>query len=61
MKKKILLLTTMLSMSMSFSVLTVNAAHLHVNGKEVNTSVEISDDKSMMPLRSLLEALITIL
>ncbi len=59
MKKKILLLTTMLSMS--FSVLTVNAAHLHVNGKEVNTSVEISDDKSMMPLRSLLEALITIL
>ncbi len=55
MKKKILLLTAMLSMSLS--TLTVNAANLTVNGKEVNTNVEISDDKSIMPLRSLLEAL----
>ena len=41
------------------AVLSVNtyAAELNVNGKTVNTGIEISNDQTIMPLRALLEAL----
>jgi len=57
MKKKILLTAMTAALFFSCTNNIVNAANLNVNGKEVNTNVEISNDKSMLPVRDLLEAL----
>jgi quercetin dioxygenase-like cupin family protein len=52
--KRFLALTTAMAM-----LATTNsfAANLTVNGKEVNTDVEIVNDTSMLPVRNMLEAL----
>lgn len=59
MKKRVLsvALAAIMTMTITTSAFADNKADLSINGKKVDTEAEIVDDKSMMPVRSLLEAL----